>query len=230
MFLIANKKSKVLSLLGGGRLDISFTAAALLVVWILRREYIEHSTALPYADARNGANEGVLQKALSVIERSSVRKCNAGQRNFSEYRRFSKSQQGEDVFLWNYFGDMCGGSYIELGAIDGVVLSNSFIFNKALGWSGILVEASPVNAANLMNNRPDDICVNAAVCNITGVVHYVEGGAVGGIWEFMADSFRSKWHQGKNLSDMSEIPCAPLSEIVRNQTKKKILRFSQLGC
>ena len=159
---------------------------------------------------------------------SSGRKCSLGRRNFSEHRHFSKSQQGEDAFLWNYFGDLCDGSYIELGALDGVTYSNSHIFSKALGWSGILVEASPVNAAKLIKNRPNDICVNAAVCKMTGVVHYVEGGAVGGIWEFMAESFRNHWHKGKTILDTSEVPCAPLSDIVRNQTRQEFFDFLSL--
>lgn len=159
---------------------------------------------------------------------TSGRRCSSGQRNFSEHQHLSKSQFGEDAFLWKYFGDICDGSYIELGALDGVTYSNSHIFSKALGWSGVLIEASPINAAKLIQNRPNDICVNAAVCKMTGTVHYVEGDAVGGIWEFMADSFRSTWHKGKSIVDTSEVPCMPLSEIVRNHTEQEFFDFLSL--
>jgi len=166
--------------------------------------------------------------ATSPLPRSRGRKCNSGQRNFAEHQNFSKSQQGEDAFLWQYFGDMCGGSYIELGALDGITFSNSHIFNRALNWSGVLIEASPTNAALLMGNRPNDTCINAAVCQMAGVVHYLEGGAVGGIWEFMPDSFRNYWHKGKTMSDSIEVPCAPLSEIVRNHTDQEFFDFLSL--
>lgn len=116
--------------------------------------------------------------------RSLAHKCDHGDRNFTLHKSVSRSQQGEDAFLWSYFGDICGGSYIELGALDGITYSNSHAFSKALDWSGVLIEASPNNAAKLTQNRPNDICVNAAVCQRSGIVHYVEGGAVGGIWEF----------------------------------------------
>ena len=155
------------------------------------------------------------------------RKCSE-YRNFSEHKTFSKSQQGEDAFLWEYFGDICGGSYIELGALNGVTFSNSHIFSKVLGWSGVLIEASPINAAKLIENRPNDTCINAAVCQTRGTVHYLEGGAVGGIWEFMGGNFRNRWHKDKTLLDASKVPCAPLSEIIRKHTEQEFFDFLSL--
>jgi FkbM family methyltransferase len=168
---------------------------------------------------------------------SQGRKCSSGlnalgRRNFSEHRHFSKSRQGEDAYLWNYFGDICDGSYIELGALDGVKYSNSHAFNKALNWSGILIEASPINAVQLKRNRPNDITVHAAVCEHKAIVHYVEdterGGAVGGIWEFMAETFKRQWHKDKSIADTTEIPCAPLAEIVEQHTKQTFFDFLSL--
>lgn len=176
----------------------------------------------------HGSGVQIFQDLTTATPRSAGHRCNSGQRNFSQHSLFSKSQQGEDAFLWNFFGDLCEGSYIELGALDGVTYSNSHVFSKALNWSGILIEASPSNAAKLARNRPNDICVNAAVCQTTGVVHYLEGGAVGGVWEFMADGFRNRWHEGKSILDSTEVPCAPLSEIVRQHTKREFFDFLSL--
>lgn len=141
-------------------------------------------------------------------------------RNFTKYKSVSRSQQGEDAFLWSDFGDVCGGSYIELGALDGITFSNTHAFSKALDWSGVLIEASPGNAAKLSQNRPNDICVNAAVCQTSGIVHYVEGAAVGGIWEFMADGYRSHWHKGKTIANTAEVSCRPLADIVKMHTEQ----------
>ena len=148
-----------------------------------------------------------------------AQKCETGDRNFSKHISASKSQQGEDAYLWNYFGDLCGGSYIELGALDGMTYSNSHVF-KELNWSGVLIEASPINAAKLTKNRPNDICVNTAVCETSGIVHYLEGGAVGGIWEFMAETYRNRWHKGKSIADTTEVPCEPLAAIVKMHTNQ----------
>lgn len=55
-----------------------------------------------------------------------------------------RSQQGEDKFLLkNYFKNVCDceGTYIEMGALDGISFSNSWVFNKVMNWKGLLIEA-----------------------------------------------------------------------------------------
>lgn len=37
------------------------------------------------------------------------------------------------------------GSFVELGALDGVTGSNTIIFERCLGWRGLLIEANPSN-------------------------------------------------------------------------------------
>lgn len=61
------------------------------------------------------------------------------------------------------------GVFIESGAYDGVLQSNTLIFERKFGWTGILVEpqalhGSPLRAA-LRANRPRSFIVNAALTN-----------------------------------------------------------------
>jgi FkbM family methyltransferase len=54
------------------------------------------------------------------------------------------------------------GFYIELGANNGLVQSNTAFFEFYKGWTGILVEPS-LNAYNeCVNNRPNSLCYNYA--------------------------------------------------------------------
>ncbi len=54
------------------------------------------------------------------------------------------SQSGEDEFLNNnYFLNKKDGIYIELGALDGVLYSNTKFFEDNLNWKGILIEPHP---------------------------------------------------------------------------------------
>ena len=53
--------------------------------------------------------------------------------------------------------------YVEVGADDGRFLSNTFFFDKQLGWEGICVEPSPKTFAKLANNRPGCHNVNAVL-------------------------------------------------------------------
>ena len=50
-----------------------------------------------------------------------------------------KAQFGEDRVLWQVFRGRPGGYFIEVGAYDGVTLSNTY-FLEQMGWHGLLVE------------------------------------------------------------------------------------------
>lgn len=73
-----------------------------------------------------------------------------------------KAQFGEDKILADYFGHKTEGFYVEVGAYDGVRMSNSYHFEH-LGWEGILVEADPELADQCRASRPRATVVNCAV-------------------------------------------------------------------
>lgn len=50
-----------------------------------------------------------------------------------------KAQFGEDRVLWQVFGQRTNGFFIEVGAYDGVTLSNTY-FLEQMGWRGLLIE------------------------------------------------------------------------------------------
>jgi FkbM family methyltransferase len=70
-------------------------------------------------------------------------------------------QNGEDAVLWRFFNSP-RGFYVDVGAFDGVYLSNSKIFEDA-GWDGICVEALPQYADLCRDNRPRATVIAAAV-------------------------------------------------------------------
>jgi FkbM family methyltransferase len=68
----------------------------------------------------------------------------------------SYSQCGEDLHLLeHYFKDKKGpGVFLELGALDGVLYSNTKLFEDELGWTGILIEPNPDQFVSLLRHRP----------------------------------------------------------------------------
>ncbi|MCH7808905.1 MAG: FkbM family methyltransferase [Planctomycetes bacterium] len=50
-----------------------------------------------------------------------------------------RAQFGEDRILWQVFGGLTTGYFIEVGAFDGITLSNTY-FLEQMGWSGLLIE------------------------------------------------------------------------------------------
>ena len=54
-----------------------------------------------------------------------------------------KSQIGQDKWVYSVIGDKKKGYFIEIGAANGIDLSNTFFFEKTLQWDGICVEPNP---------------------------------------------------------------------------------------
>jgi FkbM family methyltransferase len=45
------------------------------------------------------------------------------------------------------------GFFVDIGAMDGVTLSNTFLLEQDFGWGGIVVEPNPMFSRELMSNR-----------------------------------------------------------------------------
>ena len=144
----------------------------------------------------------------------------------------SKSQDQEDQFLVNsYFKGLCGGTYVELGGLDGVRFSNSHLFHHGLAWKGVLIEPNPNSFAALQVNRPNDDNFNFAVCSQSSEVTFVDSGegAVTGVLEFMTPSFVRSWHPEN--AKQTKIRCEPLSNILEQSslnTKTTMIDFLSL--
>jgi FkbM family methyltransferase len=73
----------------------------------------------------------------------------------------SYAQVGIDCIAWRYF-DRRPGIFIEVGAFDGIHLSNTYALEQR-GWRGLCIEPHPRYAPMLEANRPTATCIQAAV-------------------------------------------------------------------
>ena len=73
-----------------------------------------------------------------------------------------KAQFGEDRILWQVFRQRPTGYFIEIGAYDGVTLSNTF-FLEQMGWCGLLIEPIPELAQRAAAARPRSRVLQTAV-------------------------------------------------------------------
>ena len=81
---------------------------------------------------------------------------------------------GQDKFFnENYFKNKKGGTFVDIGAHDGVAGSNSWFFEKDLGWTGICVEPRLAPFKKMIEAR-DCICINGAIANKAGYVTFRE--------------------------------------------------------
>ena len=58
-------------------------------------------------------------------------------------RNTIKSQLFQDAFGAFIVGDLFDNTFLEFGATDGIELSNSYMLEQNLGWTGVLAEPSP---------------------------------------------------------------------------------------
>ena len=130
-----------------------------------------------------------------------------------------RAQDGEDRFALNaFFADRRGGLILETGALDGLTYSVSWLFERALGWRAVHVEASENNYAALLRNRPAALNIHAALCREPASVHLVaqsgDKQAVGGIFEFMAEGFRNRIWPGVGVDALPAVACLPLAPLL----------------
>lgn len=74
----------------------------------------------------------------------------------------SFSQHADDYIAWQLLGKKRKGLVVEVGAFDGIHLSNSYYLNL-LGWKSVCIEPNPDIFKYLVKNRPTSANINKAV-------------------------------------------------------------------
>ena len=119
------------------------------------------------------------------------------------------------------------GTFLELGAIDGVKFSNTKFFEDNMGFNqGVLIEPDPQSFESLKVNRPNCECFHYAIHSSLKEVEFLKSqeNAVGCINSIASDTFKSNWHKS---SQKIKIPSTTLSDIL-NQSKLKYIDFWSL--
>jgi len=75
------------------------------------------------------------------------------------------SQIGQDKWVCKFFNYKREGFFIDIGANDGIWLSNTYYLEKELGWTGICVEAGITPFESLKRNR-SCICIQKLVSDM----------------------------------------------------------------
>ena len=133
-----------------------------------------------------------------------------------------KSQHREDMVLLPLMLHITNdrpGTFVELGALDGEMFSNTFAYEHCLQWRGLLIEADAENFEQLQRSKRNVSIAHAAVCDertgtlpITSSAHQPWGSGV--VQEMTTHARRSKLVLKKGRSTTRLIPCKPLSTLM----------------
>lgn len=83
------------------------------------------------------------------------------------------SQNGQDKWLFENGFNYNGGSFMEIGAYDGITNSNSKFFEDSLGWKTILIEPNPNVIDKLKKNRPNSEIYHNVVSKENGIEKFI---------------------------------------------------------
>jgi len=80
------------------------------------------------------------------------------------------------------------------------------------------------NYNNLIRNRNMSVNINAALCNESRTLHYVNFGRKGtrGIFEFMSPTLLKSFYQNLTVSNLPKVQCHRLDEILRRMNIRHI--------
>jgi FkbM family methyltransferase len=118
--------------------------------------------------------------------------------------------------ILEYISNIENGFYIEAGAYDGVLQSNTKFLEEELNWSGILIEPSPKVFLDLEKNRPNNININKCLVSSTYMYDTISGSFDNGP---MSSVGNMRYIENAKLIN---VPCEPLYKILDYLDIKKI--------
>lgn len=127
----------------------------------------------------------------------------------------SHSQHGADFMLLPILQLATAhkpGTFVELGALNGVRFSNTLMLERCFGWGGLLIEASRMNFHNLktkaggvLRDKKRTDRVHSAVCEPAGTLQ---------MRRCRGEVCQQAEGNQTALSGYQAVPCAPLREIM----------------
>ena len=128
-----------------------------------------------------------------------------------------------------FFSETFQGTYVEIGALNGLNFTNTLYLDKCMQWKGVLVEASKKSYDELVENsqkyrnKLTETHYGAVCAHPHTHIDFAsskKNSATSGDISEMSPSFITRWYD-KNVSHNSVItktPCRPMSEYLVNLT------------
>ena len=165
-----------------------------------------------------------LTKTFKHISEAAIKHGAANNVPTASAALMSTSQLGQDLWVAELFGYKRDGFFVEFGATDGVQLSNTFMLERELGWSGILAEPNPKFFSRLIGNRNCQ-CLKSCIGPRSGdVVEFVLADEYGGIETYAGKHSHEKRIEAFRASNaLLQVETISLNDfLIENNCPKKI--------
>jgi FkbM family methyltransferase len=119
------------------------------------------------------------------------------------------------------FNEKRNGFFLDIGAHDGVYLSNTLLLEKRYGWNGVCIEGNPDTFRELMQNRQVS-CINTCVDRIEGTVPFAKRGVLGGIVAGDCDN------TDLLNQERTQVVARPLADILRSAGAPHVIDYMSI--
>ena len=138
------------------------------------------------------------------------------------------SQVGQDKFLHKkVFKDFRNGVFLDLGAFDGITLSNTYFFEKQLKWRGWCFEPIP-KYFKILKSKRKAICLNYGISNKRGKEKFLlikDAPMLSGICSSFSNIERKKLREQHKVKEI-DIHIKPISTFLE---KRRITEINYLS-
>lgn len=143
-----------------------------------------------------------------------------------EIESHAMSQLGQDLWVVEQTGGMRGGYFVEFGATDGVMLSNSFLLEREFGWTGLCAEPNPKFFRQLVVNRRCKV-LPACIGSATGdTVRFIMADAYGSMMDFAgSDSHADKRQAYLAQGEVIEITTVSLHDFLTQNGAPQVIDY-----
>ena len=137
------------------------------------------------------------------------------------------SQAGQDRYLnERIFRNRRAGTFSEIGGYDGWTGSNCVFFEKVLGWTGLVVEASPQLVGRIGETRSAKV-IHAAVSDREGTAEFLEVTSgmtqMGGLLDhYPAEGLERLRRSERHAETVVTVPATRLDTLLRAHGMKQI--------
>jgi FkbM family methyltransferase len=121
-------------------------SSAELSIFATKVELLSHEMSLALQRRQIGPLSKIHSSGASVAD-------NPSPQQLDHLKSRSCSQLGQDLWVLEKTNFKRGGYFVEFGATDGVLLSNTYLLESEFGWSGLCAEPNPDLFEKLKQNR-----------------------------------------------------------------------------
>lgn len=139
----------------------------------------------------------------------------------------SKSQLNQELFVLAQLNFKRDGYFVEFGAADGLVASNTYLLEKCFGWSGILAEPAKCWHKMLANNRNVNIDISC-VWGGTGAILKFNEAPIAELSTLSEFSSSDGHHKSRKKGRSYEVKTISLMDLLKKYNSPQIIDYLSL--